>query len=254
MPGLHLPLTSILSLPFSQVLTTLCPAHLASTDLCLCTNCLHSVPSWYEGQRLALRNPCGAELLCSNVFYAGYREASAWFISEFGAVACHCKCRRMGCKGSGGAGGVKANWFVCSFPMQYALLVGTVQTSLWDTVFECFSRSWKQHNFSQFQVLLSLSLKEVFRGAVKFTVKLMQKQPFHSASPCLSWQSERCVLARLERLPLGTLSIAFFYFVFLLPGHWSPNQARRQHDLICHRLSLCWSITLTNSLCPQSAL
>jgi len=50
------------------------------------------------------------------------------------------------------------------------------------------------------QALLSLKpsncLKEMFRAAVNFTVKLMLRQPFHSASPCLSWQSKPCVLAR----------------------------------------------------------
>lgn len=109
------------------------------------------------------------------------------------------------------------------------------------------------------QGLLSLKpsncLKEMFRGAVNVTVKLMQRQPFHSASPCLSWQSERYVLAHLEQPPFGTLSVDCI-LLLSVPSSRSliSDQARRQHDPICHRPSLCWSITLANSLCLQSAL
>lgn len=78
----------------------------------------------------------------------------------------------------------------------------------------------------------------------------MQRQPFHSACLLLGLV-KRVLCARSEQPPFGTLyAVAFSHSVFLLPGHCSPNQAKRQHDPICHRLSACWSIMLANSLSP----
>lgn len=118
--------------------------------------CLNSVLSCYKGRRLALGNPYGAELLCSIVFCAGYREAFAWFISEFGAVACHCKCQRTGHKGTGGAGGVKTNWFVfflCSMRFWWGPCkqAHEIQSLRGLAGLSYLHKSWKQHSFLQFQ-------------------------------------------------------------------------------------------------------
>lgn len=91
----------------------------------------------------------------------------------------------------------------------------------------------------------SNSLEELCRGAVNSTVK--RRGSSCTVPPLLE-------LARLawSCLPLPCWPwIAFFYLVFLLSGHWPPNQARKQHGPIC---PLCWSITLASSLSSVCSL
>lgn len=149
--------TSIPSSPSSQFPTALCSARSGSTDCSALIVCLNSVLSCHEDQRLALRNPCGVELLCSVVFCAGYREAFVWFISEFGAVACHCKCQPTDHRETGGAGGVKTNWFVCIFLCSIHFWWGLCkqghEIQSWRALagLSYLHSSWKQRSFSQFQ-------------------------------------------------------------------------------------------------------
>lgn len=71
----------------------------------------------------------------------------------------------------------------------------------------------------------------------------MQRQQFHSASP--AWTGTACS----ELPPFAMLAVDCI--LLLLSGHWSPNQATRQHGPIC---PLCWSITLASSLSSACSL
>lgn len=102
----------------SQCLACICQSSISSLPFprfspccCALSACLNSVLSCCKDQRAALRNPCGAGLFCSVVFWAGYREVLARFISAFGAVACHCKYQRP----QGVWREQQTEWLVCIF-------------------------------------------------------------------------------------------------------------------------------------------
>lgn len=135
--------------------------------------------------------------------------------------------------------------------------MGTVQTSPCNTACKGLAglsylhRAWKQHTVALLQwrwgrsLKPSNCLKQLCRGAENSTVKCRGSS--FTVPPLLE-------LAQLAQscLPLPCWPwIAFFYSVFLLSGHWSPNQARRQHGPIC---PLCWSITLASSLSSVCSL
>lgn len=105
-------------------------------------------------------------------------------------------------------------------------------------------RAWKQHSGSA-----SLGMGHSNQATVWRSSKLhCQCRGSTCAVPPLP------ELAQLAQscLPLPCwLWIAFFYSVFLLSGHWSPNQARRQSGPIC---PLCCSITLASSLSSVCSL
>lgn len=97
-------------------------------------------------------------------------------------------------------------------------------------------------------------LREMFRGAVHFTVTSMQRRPFHSASVLLGLVTQE-LCAHSEQPPFGPLSVDYI-LLLSAPSSRSLISKSGQKTAWPHlsQAALCAGASHSLTLCRQSAL